>query len=137
MSGSPPPMRGKVKSSRPAPTYLRITPAHAGKRETKTMTMVTKRDHPRPCGEKLNSDGMVSTLLGSPPPMRGKGTLHSYRGYFFRITPAHAGKSSQCQQTTTLPRDHPRPCGEKTKKTPKYRHFRFSNQSISFSFSYT
>ena len=54
-----------------------------------------------------------------------------------RITPAYAGKS----QFTTTPnreyRDHPRLCGEKTKKIPKQRYFFHQLASFSFSLQYT
>ena len=35
-----------------------------------------------------------------------------------RITPAYAGKSKCLMQTCRVQEDHPRICGEKTKKIP-------------------
>ena len=35
-----------------------------------------------------------------------------------RITPAYAGKSRSQPRTAAFHRDHPRVCGEKTKKIP-------------------
>ena len=50
--------------------------------------------------------------------MRGKaarrGVILSYIG----ITPAYAGKSKRFADALNHPRDHPRICGEKTKKIP-------------------
>ena len=51
--------------------------------------------------------------LGSPPRMRGKACLKNWNKRCPRITPAYAGKSSRQPMHSTLPRDHPRVCGEK------------------------
>ena len=111
--GSPPPMRGKVRSLLfPAPG-AGITPAHAGKSKIKKLAVQNKRDHPRPCGEKWDDTTIVVGEPGSPPSMRGKEsasfTIPAYHG----ITPAHAGKSISAPTYRTCIRDHPRPCGEK------------------------
>ena len=135
--GSPPPMRGKAHLATSASWAGGITPAHAGKSASYQSPPVKIQDHPRPCGEKLEALGRFAHDTGSPPPMRGKDAEAAIEELSRRITPAHAGKSLYRVRTARQCADHPRPCGEKTKKTPKYRHFRFSNQSISFSFSYT
>ena len=52
VTGSPPPMRGKV-SKLPSSRYaVRITPAYAGKRSCSNTVNFPNRDHPRLCGEK-------------------------------------------------------------------------------------
>ena len=50
--GSPPHVRGKVSSSVVSPVSMRITPAHAGKRERAGKPRPGLQDHPRACGEK-------------------------------------------------------------------------------------
>ena len=50
--GSPPPMRGKERLSRPIVISTGITPAHAGKRPRGGRASSARQDHPRPCGEK-------------------------------------------------------------------------------------
>ena len=135
--GSPPPMRGKVVAVRALDARQGITPAHAGKRDHRPYGGERGKDHPRPCGEKRYKHDAWSDQGGSPPPMRGKAEFCRCASHGRRITPAHAGKRVVVCFKYRRRKDHPRPCGEKTKKTPKYRHFRFSNQSISFSFSYT
>ena len=50
VTGSPPPMRGKVIAS--LSRGLRITPAYAGKRLILVRIPGSQRDHPRLCGEK-------------------------------------------------------------------------------------
>ena len=98
-------------------------------------TVLSGKDHPRPRGEKPAVNEGDDEVQGSPPPTRGKEILSHKGAYERRITPAHAGKSTVIERARIEAEDHPRPRGEKAKKTPKYRHFRFSNQPISFSFS--
>ena len=50
---------------------------------------------------------------GSPPPMRGKVSIDITTISSYRITPAHARKSPQCQTMRSKGQDHPRVCGEK------------------------
>ena len=75
-------------------------------------------DHPRVCGEKETLKGVWLALWGSPPRMRGK-AFRVGRGIdFVGITPAYAGKSITLFNPAVIIRDHPRVCGEKTKKIP-------------------
>ena len=73
---------------------------------------VTK-DHPRLCGEKLVVLFFQIILLGSPPPMRGKGSDRKAGSGKRRITPAYAGKSVHDRHNAIHCWDHPRLCGEK------------------------
>ena len=50
--GSPPHVRGKGGAPPLAFAEVRITPACAGKRLYEPLRHITKRDHPRMCGEK-------------------------------------------------------------------------------------
>ena len=70
--GSPPPMRGKGVAGRASSVNPRITPAYAGKRARNPKIKTWRKDHPRLCGEKSNSHFCYSSVIGSPPPMRGK-----------------------------------------------------------------
>ena len=69
--------------------------------------------------------------------MRGKGLWQPQNCYFIRITPAYAGKSREYLQNIKETQDHPRLCGEKTKKIPKQRYFFHQPASFSFSLQYT
>ena len=95
---SPPRMRGKVQPVQLVHDALGITPAYAGKR-----------------GIRLAVD---SKTIGSPPHVRGKECVNSARKLPVGITPACAGKRAILFRLLSLPRDHPRMCGEKTKKIP-------------------
>ena len=70
--GSPPPMRGKVKEALNEVKFNRITPAYAGKSRTNGLADLSAKDHPRLCGEKFRDSTIITSFLGSPPPMRGK-----------------------------------------------------------------
>ena len=114
--GSPPPMRGKAPFSKSKPTFTGITPAYAGK----SFRIVTKKLH-----------------VGSPPPMRGKVLTFVKIVASARITPAYAGKSADLCICHNKNQDHPRLCGEKTKKILKQRYFFHQPASFSFSLQYT
>ena len=50
--------------------------------------------------------------------MRGKGVALGVEADQVGITPAHAGKSKAYNACDGAVQDHPRTCGEKTKKIP-------------------
>ena len=113
MSGSPPPMRGKVLLRCVQVGISRITPAYAGKSAGCHIQPKPDRDHPRLCGEKIKDEIRLTEAEGSPPPMRGKAESNCRQPARLRITPAYAGKSARgCRSLRSL-RDHPRLCGEK------------------------
>ena len=115
--GSPPPMRGKASVG--------------------LVTRGVAEDHPRLCGEKGITNSLLNNIPGSPPPMRGKGLTECLAGGACGITPAYAGKRSLQSYGQPFSWDHPRLCGEKTKKIPKQRYFFHQPASFSFSLQYT
>ena len=106
-------MRGKVGCWSAGGCPSRITPAYAGKSIPVNFFVFMLWDHPRLCGEKMQKKSVLRNLVGSPPPMRGKGTVSRTSGSFVGITPAYAGKSLFCFCCRSLFWDHPRLCGEK------------------------
>ena len=114
--GSPPRMRGKLDKIRCERIAQRITPADAGKTPSRLKAVATLQDHPRGCGE--NTDNFFGGIpaAGSPPRMRGKPRVRRSTARRPRITPADAGKTSPFAETFRIHRDHPRGCGENTKK---------------------
>ena len=70
------------------------------------------------CGEKRGLILRITGYKGSPPHVRGKECVNSARKLPVGITPACAGKRAILFRLLSLPRDHPRMCGEKTKKIP-------------------
>ena len=117
-AGSPPRVRGKENKDRCDFCRTRITPACAGKRACASSSYGSRRDHPRVCGEKKIKIDVIFAVLGSPPRVRGKDLPYGLRYYIGRITPACAGKRRLVSGCGSGAEDHPRVCGEKTKKSP-------------------
>ena len=111
--GSPPRGRGKVDGGFLGGCGLGITPAWAGKSQTESFGITSKRDHPRVGGEKSVRSSLINRCLGSPPRGRGKAEAFQTLLIGMRITPAWAGKSSALHTLPCRPRDHPRVGGEK------------------------
>ena len=111
--GSPPHTRGKVSRVISERNPIRITPAHAGKRDHLTNCKTLCKDHPRTRGEKFKTTLLAETVGGSPPHTRGKVPGVEANTLGQRITPAHAGKSSARLISQMGLKDHPRTRGEK------------------------
>ena len=86
-------MRGKAAESSYTTTGCRITTACAGKRDRRSNSNPSNRDHPRMCGEKKSFANSIEMELGSPPHVRGKEKGGVKMALISRITPACAGKS--------------------------------------------
>ena len=93
IAGSPPRVRGKVRSYGSAVLLSGITPACAGKRGRERNAAPGYWDHPRVCGEKLSFPVHGHHHKGSPPRVRGKALVPFLPASRRRITPACAGKS--------------------------------------------
>mgnify|MGYP000900204535 CR=1 FL=1 len=105
-------MRGKLKDILLMTAFWRITPAHAGKTNVPAALFLRGSDHPRACGENPMRRQSRFATSGSPPRMRGKPISQIFACLKFRITPAHAGKTT-CAWTVPISiADHPRACGE-------------------------
>ena len=90
--GSPPRVRGKDILTNDIVKSLRITPARAGKSQSRPPAWGRARDHPRACGEKILPGRVSAKILGSPPRVRGKGPALHCSSPAPGITPARAGK---------------------------------------------
>ena len=116
LGGSPPQVRGKHIEGYCALAAARITPAGAGKTKCKLSQRVFQRDHPRRCGENPSALFIVLSSLGSPPQVRGKPRDCPQPCNKTGITPAGAGKTQGSITRQRRGWDHPRRCGENTKK---------------------
>ena len=110
--GSPPRVRGKLEIPRRPHPRPGITPACAGKTRPPPLAHLTRKDHPRVCGENLKREKTVDLTRGSPPRVRGKQGGKRIRKAEERITPACAGKTNKSKSFNTALWDHPRVCGE-------------------------
>ena len=106
-------MRGKVLQTILSGTEIGITPAYAGKSQWAGGLVVSIGDHPRICGEKPVGAEMGAIVPGSPPHMRGKGSIYGDTLKGTGITPAYAGKRLKRPMGDASAEDHPRICGEK------------------------
>ena len=70
------------------------------------------------CGEKVCKDFAPLAVWGSPPHVRGKVLVKFTAHDDLGITPACAGKRCAKILPPLQCGDHPRMCGEKTKKIP-------------------
>ena len=100
------------------PWFFFVSPAYAGKSWTARAAASACWDHPRVCGEKQTVGNTSPAALGSPPHVRGKDPRIRKNLERMGITPACAGKSPLESVLDQLSEDHPRMCGEKTKKIP-------------------
>ena len=110
--GSPPQVRGKLRSRDARALPFRITPAGAGKTWGFSFPFDVYKDHPRRCGENRMMMSIVGIKLGSPPQVRGKLGGREHSGFKRGITPAGAGKTWGAPDVSIVSRDHPRRCGE-------------------------
>ena len=89
-----------------------ITPACAGKTIYRKCCVLWCWDHPRMCGENINSLELTTLYTGSPPHVRGKLCSEHINCYTVGITPACAGKTVCSFFILVCGGDHPRMCGE-------------------------
>ena len=117
LPGSPPRVRGAVTIKVTTPSEQRITPACAGSRLLYRRHHSKRRDHPRVCGEQSHHILKMLLYQGSPPRVRGAEGQELDERRVQRITPACAGSSCPGLAQNTDPSDHPRVCGEQTKRS--------------------
>ena len=153
--GSPPRVRGEVQTMFPSWAGDRITPACAGRSRRSPGLSSRGEDHPRVCGEKFRTFAIPPTIWdhprvcgekelsvaslpddrGSPPRVRGEAYHHGAYVQVLWITPACAGRRVSSVLLPRTVEDHPRVCGEKTKKIPNISRFYPGAACFSFSFS--
>ena len=93
-----------------------IIPAYAGNTFCFVLFYGVSRDHPRICGEHHAVIIFNFGVSGSSPHMRGTPaeTVPKYRPV--GIIPAYAGNTTCRYDRSRSGRDHPRICGEHTKR---------------------
>ena len=111
-SGSSPRVRGKRDSHTGERVANRLIPACAGKTLSRHALHLSRRAHPRVCGENCVSYCGMCCVWGSSPRVRGKRVSLCGMVIDFRLIPACAGKTSTTAVSFTLNGAHPRVCGE-------------------------
>ena len=85
------------------------------------------QDHPRSCGEYHIVTSMSTRKVGSSPLMRGILNRNRMCCPSGRIIPAHAGNTLKTFGESKVVKDHPRSCGEYSKREPFPSHGRGSS----------
>ena len=89
-----------------------IIPALAGNTYAHSRTDASCRDHPRACGEHLETYGYTDNNMGSSPRLRGTRTKVGRLDIRLGIIPALAGNTCSPVRSGRVRGDHPRACGE-------------------------
>ena len=110
--GSPPLTRGQLQRVRSRQQICGITPAHAGTTLMVGIVLPATQDHPRSRGDNDNHDAILKPVEGSPPLTRGQPRVKTAVITGTRITPAHAGTTSEMTGGITTTEDHPRSRGD-------------------------
>ena len=129
-------MRGTVCEKWQFRPACRITPACAGNSFPGPVWCKWVKDHPRVCGEQAVDLFCEARVVGSPPRVRGTEARKIAAEHTGGITPACAGNRNILMQKRNGKQDHPRVCGEQTKKSPSFLHSFLSDQENSFSLKY-
>ena len=117
VAGSSPRMRGKLCWAWASRSSRGLIPAHAGKTLRRVQLTIQDEAHPRACGENPAMNASANGLVGSSPRMRGKRVTTSRHLTYFRLIPAHAGKTLGSTIIRDSSRAHPRACGENTERS--------------------
>ena len=110
--GSSPRVRGTAIAYGVTIDQLGIIPARAGNSCCRAPRWLTRRDHPRACGEQAMSSRIVSCMSGSSPRVRGTAHAPARARARAGIIPARAGNRACLSSRGRSRRDHPRACGE-------------------------
>ena len=116
LPGSSPHMRGTLWCRHRRQRDTGIIPAYAGNTRSAVRWSARCGDHPRICGEHLTARPSFFCLWGSSPHMRGTHMRLYQRQHDARIIPAYAGNTGLLVRPRTDRGDHPRICGEHTKR---------------------
>ena len=93
-----------------------IIPAYAGNTCGRRARTYPTRDHPRVCGEHNAKTNYQKAKEGSSPRMRGTQLFAEVGQLRLGIIPAYAGNTLPWRGPQPIARDHPRVCGEHTKR---------------------
>ena len=110
--GSSPHVRGAPHDATVALNPSGIIPAYAGSTIPTGAAPLWRRDHPRMCGEHVMPLRWPAFRVGSSPHVRGAPRHQWHHLRQQGIIPACAGSTFRASWTPSVPRDHPRMCGE-------------------------
>ena len=91
----------------------RIIPTRVGTSQKLKKQTGIQRDHPHACGDKVQSDTVLSSAMGSSPRVWGQVLAWTSRIGYFRIIPTRVGTSDYNVLDVCSFEDHPHACGDK------------------------
>ena len=109
-------MRGTLRRAFRKFRRLGIIPAYAGNTQPVSPCRQCNRDHPRVCGEHNDDTTPDYGDVGSSPRMRGTLGRRVVGLCLVGIIPAYAGNTTARNASTKAKRDHPRVCGEHSRR---------------------
>ncbi len=112
ISGSSPPVWGKLFQVQVLSQYFRIIPTRVGKTDFHVRHGSSLSDHPHPCGENDHLPPTCHRSHGSSPPVWGKHAPIVHHKTSLRIIPTRVGKTPKGGRYRCGNADHPHPCGE-------------------------
>ena len=110
--GSSPRVRGTCTAGFCEEVGIGIIPACAGNILLEYSCLAPCRDHPRVCGEHVQTSTLSAGTEGSSPRVRGTSASISFMISSCRIIPACAGNINDLYDFFAVIGDHPRVCGE-------------------------
>ena len=112
MQGSPPLAREGLYMKEFADSYIRITPARAGRTELHISSSGSGQDHPRSRGKDQWQVSEMPPEIGSPPLAREGPKATKQEDGKVGITPARAGRTVGIRAINSASKDHPRSRGK-------------------------
>ena len=111
-AGSSPRLRGALKQCVNRVVKAGIIPALAGSTSPRHSSLLARGDHPRACGEHMETGEITDEQAGSSPRLRGALAVVCAASILEGIIPALAGSTGIAALGYVPSRDHPRACGE-------------------------
>ena len=111
--GSSPRVWGQASFGNKIFYAFRIIPTRVGTSVTSFLRLITLRDHPHACGDKLRIKSRLRQIVGSSPRVWGQASHKTPTSHRERIIPTRVGTSRQVLSVLHPLWDHPHACGDK------------------------
>ena len=125
--GSSPRVWGQAEQTYVKRYFVRIIPTRVGTSPAGQTRLVSTRDHPHACGDKIVSSIASVAGGGSSPRVWGQVASFLRTRLWDRIIPTRVGTRSMIPVPASAKRDHPHACGDKN--TPRLHFLRPTGSS--------
>ncbi len=107
-----------------------IIPTRVGTRISNNRVTSFLQDHPHACGDKDGGTAQGKRKVGSSPRVWGQVPLLEWKYNLKRIIPTRVGTSCPIISFSTVPKDHPHACGDKSLSAEINRSARGSSPRV-------